>query len=143
MTVVVAADDHSTGDLPTDEPSQPPSEKEMSAAELEARNLEVHIPRQLHAFSVTKSSVTLIWLKPDNVMPEEQGKSCLPFSYRVSYKLGDASSKTPLTVAASTQKDPTYELIGLLPSTQYTFEVVAVNLAGKASKPAVFTTETL
>src|SRR6185437_8923083 len=89
--------------------------------------------RSLGIVSVTSSSVTLSWIAPQTGIG--------PYTYQVQFVLGDgttgiyqaAGSPTPNTVAT---------VSGLLPGTQYAFEVYAVNPSGPApvSSPIVVTT---
>jgi hypothetical protein len=89
--------------------------------------------RSLGIVSITSSSVTLSWIAPQTGIG--------PYTYQVQFVLGDgttgiyqaAGSPTPNTVAT---------VSGLLPVTQYAFEVYAVNPSGPGpvSSPIVVTT---
>lgn len=137
VKVVVEADVHPEGEGERDNATPAP---DLTAEEKEQqeknRNVVLARPRMLHAFEKTHSSVTLIWMAPDN------GTCDTKHSYKVMYKKGNKKAKRKFTELKRKVTDPTAIISDLLPDTLYTFKVVAINGAGKASKPALFVSKT-
>lgn len=130
LKVVVSEDVHST------ENGTPSPDEEAAPALSAAANTKLLPPRMLHMFEKSENSVTLIWMAPEN------GTCDTKHTYQVSFKKGNKKSKKKWTSLKVKFSDPTAVVQNLLPNTLYTFQVLAMNGVGEASKPALFSVKT-